>query len=217
MSPVRHRAAMVTRFLAAALMVATLQLDAAAQTATDDGPQQPPAASSDPPTRLYEEVVVTASARNERLGDTAATMLVLGRDEIQATSASTLTDLLAQYGVAFFSQWTPAQTSINLRGASTDGQGKDFRSQVVILINGRRAGTANISKLSLQDVDRLEIVRGPGSLLYGSQAIGGVVNLITRSGVRGASRGRTARSTTRSACTAAVEAITPPGATALSR
>lgn len=140
------------------------------------------------PNRLFESVVVTASARRERLGDTAATVQVIGREAIEGTSASTTTELLAQFGVAFFSQWTPAQTSINLRGASTDGQGKDFSSRVVILINGRRAGTANISKLSLQDVDRIEIVRGPGSLLYGSQAIGGVVNLITRSGVTGSSR-----------------------------
>ncbi|MEQ1758523.1 MAG: TonB-dependent receptor [Vicinamibacterales bacterium] len=163
------------------LALATISAPAAAQ-----GTETTPS-----PTRIFEEVVVTASARDERLGDTGATMQILGRDKIEASSASTLTDLLAQFGVAYLSQWTPAQTSINLRGASTDGQGKDFRSQVVVLINGRRAGTANVSKLSLQDLERIEIVRGPGSLLYGSQAIGGVVNLITRSGVRGKARAAT--------------------------
>lgn len=138
--------------------------------------------------RLYEQVVVTASAREEQLGETAATMQVLDREAIDASTATSVTALLAERGVAFLGQWSPSQTAINLRGATTDGQGRDFRSQVVILINGRRAGTANVSKLSLQDVERIEIVRGPGSLIYGSQAIGGVVNLITRSGARGAAR-----------------------------
>jgi vitamin B12 transporter len=53
---------------------------------------------------------------------------------------------------------------------------------VLVLVNGRRAGTANLSKLSPADVARIEIVRGPASVVYGSQAIGGVVNLILRDG-----------------------------------
>jgi len=156
--------------------------EAWAQTA---GQAQPPP-DPDAPPKFYEEVVVTASAKAEPLGQTATTMQVLDRATIEASNAATVTELLAARGVAYFGEWSPSQTSINLRGAATDGQGRDFRSQVVVLINGRRAGTANLSKLSLQSVDRIEIVRGPGSLVYGSQAIGGVINLITRSGVRGA-------------------------------
>src|SRR5262245_57053685 len=67
----------------------------------------PDEAASGSPSRLFEEVVVTASARNERLGDTAATVQVIGREEIETTSATTLTGVLAQYGLAFFSEWTP--------------------------------------------------------------------------------------------------------------
>ncbi|HEY7771862.1 MAG TPA: TonB-dependent receptor, partial [Marinagarivorans sp.] len=71
---------------------------------------------------------------------------------------------------------------INIRGGATDGQGRDFRGQVLVLVDGRRAGTANISKLSKSDLARVEILRGPSSVIYGSQALGGVINLITRDG-----------------------------------
>ena len=81
------------------------------------------------------------------------------------------------------SEWTPGQTSINIRGAATEGQGRDFKSQVLVLINGHRAGTANISKLSIADIERIEIVRGPSSVIYGSQNMGGVINIILKTGL----------------------------------
>jgi vitamin B12 transporter len=89
---------------------------------------------------------------------------------------------VAENSMAFLSEWTPAQTSVNIRGGASDGQGRDFLGDVLVLVNGRRAGTSNLSKLSGQDVERVEVVRGPSSVIYGSQNIGGVVNIITRSG-----------------------------------
>jgi vitamin B12 transporter len=74
------------------------------------------------------------------------------------------------------------QTSINIRGGATEGQGRDYKSQVLVLLNGHRAGTANVSKLSIADVERIEIVRGPSSVVYGSQNMGGVINIIMKTG-----------------------------------
>ena len=53
---------------------------------------------------------------------------------------------------------------------------------MLILINGHRAGTANVSKLSPANVERIEIVRGPSSVVYGSQNMGGVINIILKTG-----------------------------------
>lgn len=131
---------------------------------------------------LLDPVIVTASARYEELKNATATVQVIDQAQIARSSATDLTSLLAENAVGFFSEWTPGQTSINIRGASTDGQGKDFKSQILVLINGRRAGTANLSKLSPSDIYRIEIVRGPSSVIYGSQAIGGVINIIMKSG-----------------------------------
>ncbi len=141
----------------------------------------PVGAQTPPPTRL-DEIVVTGQGRSERLSQVASTVQVIDQEQIVNSAASSITDLLAQNGVGFFSEWTPAQTSINIRGGASDGQGRDFRSDVLVLLNGRRAGTANLSKLSLNDVYRIEVIRGPGSVIYGSQAVGGVINVITRNG-----------------------------------
>ena len=140
------------------------------------------AAAQEAPTATLDELVVTATRRAEPRSSIAGTVQVVDEETIRRSTAQNVTDLLAERGVGFFSEWTPAQTSINIRGGVTDGQGRDFRSQVLVLVNGRRAGTANLSKLSPADVERIEIVRGPASVVYGSQAIGGVVNLILRDG-----------------------------------
>jgi vitamin B12 transporter len=134
------------------------------------------------PVETLPDVVVTATGRPERVSRIAGTMQVITQEKIAHSSAKSVTDLLAENAVGFMSQWTAAQTSLNIRGAATEGQGRDFRSQVLILIDGHRAGTANLSKLSLADVERIEIVRGPSSVVYGSQNMGGVVNIIMKNG-----------------------------------
>jgi vitamin B12 transporter len=134
------------------------------------------------PPGALEEIIVTATARGEPRSRLVSTVQVIDAQQIAESAAHSVTDLLAAHAAGFFSEWTPGQTSINLRGGTSDGQGKDFRGQVLVLMNGRRAGTANLSKLSPSDVARIEIVRGPASVVYGSQNIGGVINLITRTG-----------------------------------
>ena len=144
---------------------------------------QPP---KDQPARVaaypMPEVVVTATGRPEPLAKVAGTVQVIDQDRISKSTAKSVTELFAENAVGFMSEWTPGQTSLNIRGGSTDGQGRDFRSQILVLINGHRAGTANISKLSTADVERIEIVRGPSSVVYGSQNMGGVVNIILKTG-----------------------------------
>ncbi len=97
---------------------------------------------------ILDEIVVTSTGRPEPRSRITGTVQVIEREAIAQSSARSVTELMAENAVGFFSEWTPGQTSINIRGGASDGQGKDFRSQILVLINGRRAGTANISKLS---------------------------------------------------------------------
>jgi len=143
-------------------------------------PQPPPAPPQQP--AFMPEVVVTATGYPEEVSKIAGTVQVISQDRIAHSNAKSVTELLAENSVGFMSQWTAGQTSLNIRGGATEGQGRDFKSEVLILINSHRAGTANISKLSIADVERVEIVRGPASVVYGSQNMGGVVNIILKTG-----------------------------------
>lgn len=142
----------------------------------------PALAQQQQPPTILDEIVVTSTGRPEPRSRITGTVQVIEPETIARSQARSITDLLAENAVGFFSEWTPGQTSINIRGGASDGQGKDFRSQVLVLINGRRAGTANISKLSPADVERIEVIRGPASVIYGSGAMGGVINIILKSG-----------------------------------
>jgi vitamin B12 transporter len=163
-------------------MSARLKLGAAAVllmgagTATAQTPPPPPPVYDMPAT------VVTATGRPEEVSRIAGTMQVITQDRIARSTATSVAGVLSENAIGFMSEWTAAQTSINIRGAATEGQGRDFRSQVLILINGHRAGTANVSKLSPADVERIEVVRGPSSVVYGSQNMGGVINIILKNG-----------------------------------
>ena len=143
--------------------------------------QQTPAPSVRQP-GILPEIVVTATGRPEEVTKIAGTVQVIDGDRISKSTAKSVTDLLAENAVGFMSEWTAGQTLLNIRGGATEGGGKDFKSEVLILVNGRRAGTANISKLSTADVERIEIVRGPSSVIYGSANMGGVVNIILKTG-----------------------------------
>jgi len=170
----------VLRVAAAALLAAALWMSPAGaqQTPPADPQQFPPV----PPNLRLPEVVVTATGYATPVNRIAGTVQVIDQDAIARSTAKSVTGLLAENAVGFMSEWAPGQTSINIRGAATEGQGRDFRSQVLILINGHRAGTANVSKLSIADVERIEIVRGPSSVVYGSQNMGGVINIIIKNG-----------------------------------
>lgn len=165
---------MTTALRRRALVSALLASAAFSTSALAQGAAQDPGAVS--------ELIITATARPEERSRVTGTVQVLDQNVIQRSTAKSLTDLLAESSVAFMSEWTPAQTSINIRGGASDGQGRDFLGGVLVLVNGRRAGTSNLSKLSGQEVQRIEVVRGPSSVVYGSQNIGGVVNIITSTG-----------------------------------
>jgi vitamin B12 transporter len=163
----------------------------AAEEAPSETSQSAPSQSTDQPQgkareattqATLEEMVVTASAIPATLKELPVPVQVITRKEIEEARANDLSELLEEYLPEHFQKYPGALTSIAVRGFRTDTTGTDIKGHVLILIDGHRAGTGNVASLPLENVERVEIVRGPGSVLYGSAAMGGVVNLITRRG-----------------------------------
>ncbi|CAK8723831.1 TonB-dependent receptor [Candidatus Electronema halotolerans] len=135
---------------------------------------------------LLDEVVVTASRVEESRKQVSAAVRVIDHEEIAQSAAATVGELLAQTGAAQVRQYPGGLTAVGLRGFSTDTHGNDLQGHVLILLDGRRAGTGNAAKLLTDNVERIEIIRGPGAVQYGSAGMGGVINIITRQGEKNA-------------------------------
>lgn len=142
------------------------------------------AAAPDDPTSVddMDELVVTATRTPGRLGDSPVAVEVVGRDELEGSGADTLAEVLErQPGV---------QVTRSFRGATLRMNGLDSDYVLVLVdgqpVQGRVGGAIDLSRFPVERIERLELVRGAASALYGADAIGGVVNIITRQGERGA-------------------------------
>ncbi len=126
-------------------------------------------------------VVVTGARVPQAAADLVADVLVINEARIRASLADSLEDLLRREGGMQLSRngGSGQSAGLMLRGTSA--------ASVVVLIDGVRvggatAGQVDFASLSLAQVARIEVLRGPGSSLYGADAVGGVVQIFTRSG-----------------------------------
>lgn len=142
-------------------------------------------AQTTPAARLaLDTVVVTGSRTPTRIDQTIADTTVIDRSQIEHASGRTLAELLSQQaGVQFWSNGGAGKTSaVSLRGLES--------RHTLLLIDGVRYGSATLGtpvweNIPLDNIERIEIVRGPLSGLYGSDAVGGVVQIFTRAGTPG--------------------------------
>jgi vitamin B12 transporter len=128
-----------------------------------------------------DTVVVTAGRVAEKQKTLTTHVTVIDSEAIEQSVARDLGELLAEQGLAV-RQYPGTLASVGIRGFRTDTTGNDLTSKVLILLDGRRAGTGNVAKIMTKNVERVEIIRGPASVQYGSSAVGGIVNVITRQG-----------------------------------
>ena len=146
------------------LSVSVVQTSAKAQAPSDAAP---------------EEIIVAANRLEQSLSTVLAATTVIDKETIRQSQAQNLAGLLA--GVPGM-QFSPsggqgAQTSLFMRGTESD--------HTLILIDGVQMTTnsgpaGRLEFIPLDQIERVEIVRGPRSSVYGSEAIGGVVNIITK-------------------------------------
>lgn len=133
-------------------------------------------------TASLEEIVVTATKVEEPKKDVPASIQIITQEDIKNSTAKDAGDLIAESAIGHVHKYPGVLTGrIGLRGLTTD-LFSDLKSRVSVLINGHRAGTVNLAKIPVEDIERIEIVKGPASVLYGSSAMGGVINIITKEG-----------------------------------
>lgn len=134
-----------------------------------------------------EEIIVTATRSAQTADEALASVSVINRKDIENSQAITITELLRlEAGIDIARTGGPGQqTSLFLRGGNSD--------HALVLIDGIRVSSGTTGsfpweKISLEQIERIEIVRGPRSVLYGSEAIGGVIQIFTRRSDRASAR-----------------------------
>jgi outer membrane receptor for ferrienterochelin and colicins len=165
--------------------------EASAQTTLATLPVQPLDADklSAPPSPAeraieLEAVVVTGTRTEHRLNDSPVEVQLITAQQIEDSGARDVAALLEREGGLTVTRVAGRGTSIEIQGLSSD--------QVLILVDGQRVvgrinGAIDLTRLKAANIERIEIVKGPSSALYGSDALGGVVNVITRDGGKGGS------------------------------
>lgn len=126
------------------------------------------------------EVVVSATRTNRSVEDLPMPVVVIGQDRIKETGAMKLSEVLReQTGLQVVDNHG---TGLQMQGLSSE--------YILILLDGepligRTAGTLDLDRISVSNIDRIEILRGPSSSIYGSEAMAGVVNIITKNNKSG--------------------------------
>jgi iron complex outermembrane receptor protein len=135
---------------------------------------------------ILPDYVVTASREGEDSLDSGARVTVITADEIAQTGKTSVIQVLEEVaGVSFRSFSTEAQAQVSMRGFGENSFGR-----VLVLVDGRKLNNPDMAAINwqsiqLSSIERIEILDGPSSVLYGSGAVGGVINIITKEGAKG--------------------------------
>jgi iron complex outermembrane receptor protein len=128
--------------------------------------------------------VTSVSRREERLLDAAGAVFVLTREDLRRSGARNVPEALRGVPGLHMAQINASQWAVSIRGF-TDR----FANKLLVLVDGRSVASHLFSgvffeglDIPLSEIDRIEIVRGPGGALWGTNAVNGVINIVTRSG-----------------------------------
>lgn len=131
----------------------------------------------------FKEIVVTASAEGAEAKRLPAFVQVITQKELRSAGVQNLEQALMHYVPGSGNSAPGAYTSVGMRGVRSGANVNNvLGDRVTLLIDGMRASSGNPSVIPFAIIDRIEIVRGPSSVLYGGSAMGGVVNVITKRG-----------------------------------
>ncbi len=124
-----------------------------------------------------DEVVVTATRMGLPLKNIPQKVEIIDSKKIAAIPAENAADLLKRTVNLDIIEYPGASSAVGMRGFAPSAHNRNY---TLVLIDGKPAGTTNLTSIPTDFIDRIEVVKGPYSVLYGSDAMGGVINIITR-------------------------------------
>jgi iron complex outermembrane receptor protein len=172
---------MTPRARAFALGSAVLFLLAGSATSVQG--QQPSTELVETPLEKLLDIEVTSVAkRPQRVADSAAAIFVLTQDDIRRSGATTIPEALRLVPGLHVARVDSNVWVVNARGFSSR-----FSTKFLVLIDGRAVYTPafsgvfwDVQDTALEDIDRIEVIRGPGAALWGVNAVNGVINIVTK-------------------------------------
>jgi iron complex outermembrane receptor protein len=182
MSPIRKNEISWMARAGRMLLAGTLALCPLAN-ASAAGPQSVPDVTSMSLEDLMNMQVTSVSKRTQKVADAAAAVFVITQEDIRRSGATSIPDALRMVPGLEVAQIDQNKWAIGSRGFN----GR-FDNKLLVLIDGRSVYTPlfsgvywNVQDVVLEDVDRIEVIRGPGATLWGANAVDGVINIITKS------------------------------------
>jgi iron complex outermembrane receptor protein len=131
---------------------------------------------------VFEETVVTASKAAQNPLDAPNSTSIITEQDIRLSGITKIPELLRRLAGVDIMEATNAHTEVSLRGFN-----QRLSNKVLVLVNGRSvyvdligATLWGLLSIGVEDIERIEVVRGPGSALYGADAFNGVINIITK-------------------------------------
>jgi iron complex outermembrane recepter protein len=133
--------------------------------------------------QLSNMEITSVSKRSEKATEAAAAIFVINQDDIRRSGATSIPDLLRMVPGIDVAQASAHQWAISSRGFNDH-----FANKLLVLIDGRSVYTPlfsgvywDVQDTVLEDIERIEVIRGPGATLWGANAVNGVINIITKS------------------------------------
>ena len=165
------------KFLAAAVMLSAMtgQVYAAETAHTGTGDDETL------PTYLHGEVVVTATRTQKRDIDVPAATTVITAEDIKKSGAANASDALEKVNGFVYKSFGPNGAAMGAMTNEVNVRG--LKGGALVLMNGNPIawrGKYNLDQIPASQIERIEIVKGSGSVLYGSEAVAGVINIITK-------------------------------------
>jgi iron complex outermembrane recepter protein len=131
---------------------------------------------------LMDIEITSASRKSQRLADTASAVFVISQEDIRTSGATSIPDLLRMAPGVQVARIDSSKWAVSIRGMN----GR-FSNKLLVLKDGRSIYTPLFSGIywetedtPLEDIERIEVVRGPSAALWGSNAVNGVINIITK-------------------------------------